>query len=125
MDESKRRPRLWTFTQDLLFSSRIASAAERKGIEYRRIGEGDFTDLDAEGGLLLVDLDIGVDSARRALIAARQDDPNRWFLCVYGAHVDREGLATMQTAGADLVLSRSRLLGRLETILADLFPSNP
>lgn len=122
MTEPIRRRRLWVFTQDLLFSSRIASIAETERIEYRRIQDDELADLDADGGLLLLDLDAGESQIAAAVSAARKHDQSLWFLCGYGAHVDREGLRAMQIAGADLVLSRSRLLGRLNTILTDLFP---
>jgi hypothetical protein len=117
--ESSAGGTVWLFSDDQIFSDRIASVAVSRAIPFRRIAEADLAELPSRRGLLILDLDKGIRSLNRAIALARSAGPDAWHVCGYGAHVDAEGLRAMREAGADRVISRSRLLQTLELIITE------
>lgn len=122
MAEARRPLRVWLLSSSLLLGSQIAAAARARSLEFRRIEAGQIGEIPADGGVLLLDLDVGREGLREAILRARGSDPEAWYLCVVGSHVDAEGLRAAKAAGADHVLSRSRLAASLPSILETVFP---
>ncbi len=110
---------VWLFSDDLIFTDRIASIVSSRSIPFRRIAEQDLPDLPSQRGLLILDLDKGIPSLTRAINVARSSGPGAWHICGYGSHIDAEGLRALRDAGADRVTSRSRLLQTIELVIAE------
>jgi hypothetical protein len=123
MPETAGAARVWALTGDLMLGSQIGSTARVRGVEFKRIEPRQIAELPAEGGILFLDLDLGQEALRDAIAAARSAGPDAWHLCVYGSHVDAEGLRAMRTAGADRVVSRSMLVASLQSILEEVLPA--
>jgi hypothetical protein len=110
---------VWLYSDDLVFSERIASIVTPRSIPFRRIAEKDLADLSTRRGLLILDLDKGMVPLARAIDVARTAGPGTWHICGYGSHIDANGLRALRDAGADRVTSRARLIQTLELIIAE------
>ena len=110
---------VWLFSDDLIFARRIAAAVVPHSVPFHRIGEADLDRLPMHRGLLILDLDKGIDLLGRAISHARLADPDEWHVCGYGAHIDAAGLLALRRAGADRVTSRSQLLRDLQSIIRE------
>lgn len=104
---------------DLMFGSRIRSAAEHAGVHTVFVRTpGDLQDSAAEADLVLLDLEtrwLDAPNAIRALKAAAltADVP----VIAFGSHVDGEALQEARAAGADRVLARSAFVKMLPELL--------
>jgi hypothetical protein len=123
MADPSRPARVWAVTADLLLGSQITSAARGRGHALRRIGPEQIDQIPAEGGLLFVDLDLGIAVVARVMDRIRALGPDAWHVCAYGSHVDAAGLLAAKQAGADRVLSRSKLVTSLQTIFEEVLPA--
>ena len=119
MAESGSSAGIWLYSDDQIFSDRIASTASSLSIPFLRIGDADLANLPSHRGLLIVDLDKGLTPVQRAIALARSADPDSWHICGYGAHVDADGLRALRDAGADRVVSRARLMQNLQDIIQE------
>jgi hypothetical protein len=117
--ESGTNASIWLYSDDQIFSDRIASTASSLSIPFLRIGEGDLPTLPSHRGLLIVDLDRGLAPVQHAIALARSAGPGSWHICGYGAHVDAAGLQALRDAGADRVVSRSSLIQTLQDIIQE------
>jgi DNA-binding NarL/FixJ family response regulator len=102
--------------RDLLFRSRIQSAAERLGVPLK-LAPRDRPLADAAremgGGLLLVEVsDPGALAQIPAVRAAGVK------VIAFAGHVQEELIASARAAGADEVLSKGQLVARIDAILA-------
>ena len=122
MPKGVREKRVWLFAREGLLDDRIAATAETRDLAFRKIGFGEIDELESTGGLLLIDLDMGIDTVRQAIGRARGLGEDLWYICGYGSSLDAEALRTLREIGADRVLSRSRLVSNLEHILLEVFP---
>jgi hypothetical protein len=125
MPDAAGAPQVWVLTSDLMMGSQIAAAARARTTAFKRIEPKQIGEIPAEGGVLFLDLDLGQAALGDAIRQARGADPEAWYLCVYGSHVDAEGLKAMRSAGVDRVLSRSMLVSSLQTILEEVLPARP
>jgi hypothetical protein len=89
----------------------------------RRIAPDQLDLLPSGGGLLFVDLDASPDAVSRVMDHVKGARPDAWHVCVYGSHVDAASLLAAKQAGAHRVLSRSRLVSTLQTILDEVLPA--
>ncbi len=121
MTEAVLARNICLYSEDLLLGSRIAASADENAIPFRRIDHAQIESLSLTGGLLFIDLDIGIPRARAAIARARLAGPNAWHVCGYGSHVDFEGLRTLKEAGCDRVVSRSRLVSGLQDLIKEVF----
>jgi hypothetical protein len=110
---------VWLYSDDLIFTERVSSAAAARAIAFRRLGDADLRDLSSQKGLLIVDLEKGIDRIARAITHARHAGPNAWHICGYGSHVDLDGLRALRELGSDRVLSRASLMRDLELIIKE------
>jgi hypothetical protein len=110
---------IWLYSDDQIFSDRIATTAASRSIPYRRLTEAELAGLPSHRGLLLLDLDKGAASLARAIAFARSAGQDAWHVCGYGSHVDAEGLRVLRELGADRVTTKSRLLQTLELIITE------
>lgn len=108
------------FSADLLLPSRIEAEMRAAGVPYRRIGGPDLEQARREGGILFLDLGVGVDEARNLIQQFRAPDAPAWRICVFGSHLDHAGLQSMREAGADRVVSRSFFTANLQSIINEL-----
>ena len=101
---------VYYLTRDLLFSSRITSAARASGIEVTLFSRGDL--LEAQLGVaaplaILVDLEHPDATVTERLAAWRSQVPGaKWI--AYGPHVKEDLLLGAQAAGCDVVMSRGQ-----------------
>lgn len=110
---------VWLYSEDLIISERVSTAAALHSTAFRRVGDGDIGDLATGKGLLIVDLEKGIDRITRAITHARRAGVGAWHICGYGSHVDMEGLRGLREAGSDRVLSKASLLRDLELIIIE------
>lgn len=108
-------------SRDLMITSRLTSEAQSAGIELRRIDSPELLEAVAKDrrGLLLLDLDMGLPTIEQVVRRARAIDAGAWHVCGFGSHVDGAGLRGMREAGADQVLSRSRLIQQMRALIAE------
>lgn len=111
---------VWLYSDDRIFTDRIASVAASLSVPFRRIGDEDLTGLASQRGLLLLDLDMGVAAAKRVIALSRSTCPGNWHVCGYGSHVDSIGLRALRDAGADRVVSRAHLVRNLQQIIQEV-----
>ena len=102
--------------RDLLFRSRIQSAADRLAVPLR-LAPRDRPLADAAreagGGLLL--LDLGDPGALEAIPAVRAAGLR---VVAFAGHVQEDLIAAARAAGADEVLSKGQLVARVDALLA-------
>ena len=101
--------------RDLLFRSRIQSAADRLGVALspaRRDAPVAESVVAAGGGLVLLDLQ---DPGALDQIPAIRAAGGR--VVAFAGHVQEELIARARAAGADEVLSRGQLVARIDAIL--------
>lgn len=107
---------------DLMFGSKLAATARAHGIDYRgaRSLEGLRTST-AVPRLVLVDLEAELPDGDPldAVTEALEREP-RPRVIAFAGHLQVDRLEQARRAGADLVLSRGGLAGRLEAIFAEL-----
>ncbi len=112
--------RAYFLSASLLLPSRIEPVMRAAEVPFRRIQPADLLEIRAAGGILLLDLDIGVEEARAIIRQLRDDPAPVWRVCVIGSHVDREGLQAMREAGADRIVSRSHFVTHMQVIINEL-----
>lgn len=119
-------------TQDLLFSSRIGHAVERRSIGFRVVAsiQGMVDALQEKGvqgdnaqansvEVILVDLELsGVNLTE---LVTSIPDRKRTRVVAYGPHGQTVRLDAARQAGCDLVLSRGQLDRDLEQLLDSMF----
>ncbi|MDM7915770.1 MAG: hypothetical protein QUU85_10995 [Candidatus Eisenbacteria bacterium] len=116
--------RVVLLSDDLIFSSRIEAIAKRLRLAFRRISQLEAgAALDSPGGVLLVDLDAGIEAIRHAIDAARAggQTESSWSIWGFGSHVDAGGLRALREAGTDQVWPRSASVRLLEVSLHERF----
>jgi len=111
--------KIWVFSDDLVMGSRIAACAQEEGLAFERMNRGAVQNLRGTGGILFVDLDVGLDRAEAVIRRALKSRPDAWHICGFGSHVDYEGLRMLKELGADRVVSRARLASSLRSIIRE------
>lgn len=144
MHDELKKPLILAFVADILFATRIESAAERAGFRVawveNAVQVSDEQDMGPErqpaehligAGSHLIDLvtrlrpalivmDLGNGGIPwREWIALLKSAPatRRYPLLAYGAHVDAESLAEAKRRGADAALARSRMADALPELI--------
>lgn len=106
---------------DLLFASRIRSAASSAGVSALIIPRAaDLASaVRSKGpGLVLVDLDARTGDPIAAIAELKADpETARVRIVAFGSHVDSESLQAARAAGADRVLARSAFVRQLPDLL--------
>lgn len=105
---------------DLVFSSRLAAAADRQGIALITVSSVDAALARlADGAISLVILDLSASGLRPddAVKRLREAQPNL-ALVAYAPHVHEERLQAARDAGCDLVLSRGAFDRQIDEFLA-------
>lgn len=107
---------------DLMFGSRIRSAAEHAGVTVVFVRTpADLAARGAEADLILLDLDTHWLDAPSAIASLKADRVAAAVPVVaFGAHVDGEALIAARTAGAERVLARSAFVRVLPELLREL-----
>ena len=113
--------------QDLIFATRIRSAAEDLDLSSRPARDQAMLqarlDQTPDGKLnepvTGVVVDLAMDEALERIAQARAHDP-QLPIVAFGSHVERDRLAAAQKAGADEVLPRSAFVARLPHLLQSL-----
>jgi hypothetical protein len=109
-------PVVAVLSDDLIFSSRIAGAAQSFGARIRsaRTVESMLT-LANDNPLACVIVDLAVAGPRLGeLLTALAALPTRPCVVGYGAHVNAAGLRNAALAGCDIVLPRSKFIEALD-----------
>lgn len=110
------QPAVLLLSDDLIFTSRIASVARDAGLPVRSARNVDLLESMARQTsptLVIVDLahpGLTVPDLLSRLAAAC---PQRPYVVAYGAHVDAVGLRAARQAGCDVVLPRSAFVEEL------------
>lgn len=112
--------RAFCLSGDLILPSRIEAAMRSAQVPFRRIGGDDFGTIRGDGGILFLDLGIGIEKACELIRGLRSEEAPIWRVCVFGPHLDREGLQAVRDAGADRAVSRSYFVTNLEQIVNEL-----
>ncbi len=109
------------FSDDLMFSSNIASAARRLGGEMQSVIAADTLlsrVANAEDCIVLLDLTCrAVDPADLVPKLKSLAAPPK-AIVAFGPHVHEGRLAAAQAAGCDLVVSRGQFTSQIDQILA-------
>jgi CheY-like chemotaxis protein len=108
------------FSTDLVFSSRLAAAADRQGIALVTVSSIDAALARlADGAVALAILDLSVSGLRPddAVRRLREAQKNL-ALVAYAPHVHEERLQAARDAGCDLVLSRGGFDRQIDDLLA-------
>jgi hypothetical protein len=121
MPEAVLARQICLLTDDPQLDEWLAGLSSAHRATFQRVGSSDVGNLGGGSGLLLLDLDLGEETARSAIETARRIVPTTWYICAYGSRLDYETLAMVRAWGADRVVSRSRLLVGLQNLLAELF----
>lgn len=108
-------------TKDLLFSSRVTSAAKQAGFDISVVNNLDQLQdrLSAAPAALVVDLEHGAAEPQAILNLLPGISP-RPYTIAYGPHVKESLLAAAQAAGFDLVLSRGQFDKQIGQLLQSL-----
>ena len=101
---------------DLYFATRIAATAKAAGVELELVTPQRVLTRVAEPGASLVIVELS-NRDSLALIAALKAARPEVPVVGFGAHVEAALLKDAKTAGADAVLPRSQLVGRLSALL--------
>jgi DNA-binding NarL/FixJ family response regulator len=101
---------------DLYFATRIAATAKAAGVELELVTAQRVVARLAEQGASLVIVELSSRDSL-ALIAELKRVRPAVPVVGFGAHVEEELLRGAKTAGADAVLPRSQLVGRLSALL--------
>ncbi|MCL4222622.1 MAG: hypothetical protein KJZ65_14780 [Phycisphaerales bacterium] len=105
---------------DLMWQSRVTSAARAAGLPARRVRSWDETRTLLQDGLVrLVLVDLTDSSAEEILSRSPQIVESGVRLIAFGPHVETEALDQARAAGAE-VLSRGALSRRLDEIMGML-----
>lgn len=106
-------------TSDLLFGSRILSAAEEAGADVRRYSSPANLPPAGDVGLLLVDWGArGLDwGAALSEWRASAPEPRQLRIVLYGPHTNLEAHAVARAAGLGPMWARSKLLNALPSLL--------
>lgn len=108
---------VWFFSGDLLFASRIRSAAERAGVPFQLLGRWPENGEPAPGWIIV---DLATRSGGAAEIRQRAGDAFPSAVTIaYGPHVQPQRLSQARAAGFDHVLTR----GQFDAALPELFPA--
>ncbi|MEM7317007.1 MAG: hypothetical protein AAF497_28070 [Planctomycetota bacterium] len=108
------------FTQDLMFSGRIASAASAAGAELEEVMNAEVLLDSAANGCDLVILDLATSSVVASLqdvvpkLKSLEQPPT---VLAYGPHVQESNLELARESGCDQVMSR----GQFNSSLGQLF----
>jgi DNA-binding NarL/FixJ family response regulator len=101
--------------RDLLFRSRIQSAADRLGIALKLAPrDRPLADAAREAGGGLVLLDLGDPGALEQIPALRAAGAR---VVGFAGHVQEDLIASARAAGADEVLSKGQLVARIDEVL--------
>ena len=109
-------------TSDLLFSSRVAGAAGRVGVQLQTVSAADLDRIgqlldDGAVQLVIIDLD-ATDLSLSTILDKLSERPTpRPTIVAYGAHVRRQRLAEAREAGCDEVLTRGQFDAEMDEIL--------
>jgi CheY-like chemotaxis protein len=113
-------------SSDLVFSSRLASAGKRLGVEVSAVSsiEASMARLQAESvRLVILDLATGNVDPASAIDKLRQSNRNVKVIA-YAPHVHEARLDAARAAGCDEVLSRGAFDARMDELLAQ-YATNP
>jgi DNA-binding NarL/FixJ family response regulator len=102
---------------DLYFATRIAATAKVAGIALELVPAHRVVDKLAEPGVSLVLVELQGRDALALITEIKRVAP-AIPVVGFGAHVEAELLRDAKTAGADAVLPRSQLVGKLPALLA-------
>jgi hypothetical protein len=103
---------------DLMFQSRIAAAAEAKGVDFRVADRGgEFEVALAGGGAAIIDLHDRMFDAMQAIAAAKSASVR---VLAFGRHTEPALLRAARDAGAAIVVPRSQLVEELPKLLEQL-----
>jgi len=106
---------VWFFSGDLLFASRIRSAAERAGVPFALLGRWP-DDAPSVPRWIIVDLSTRAGAAAEIRRLASETFPTAQTIA-YGPHVQAQRLSQARQAGFDKVLTR----GQFDASLPDIF----
>jgi DNA-binding NarL/FixJ family response regulator len=102
--------------RDLLFRSRIQSAADRLGVPLKLAPrDRPLADAAREAGGGLALLDLGDAGALEQIAPVRAAG---FQVIAFAGHVQEDLIASARSAGADEVLSKGQLVARIDAILA-------
>ncbi|MBR9990399.1 MAG: response regulator [Gemmatimonadetes bacterium] len=119
MQDSEAKRTVVAVVNDLMFGSRIRSAAAHAGVSSTFVRNAtDLLAAAAGADLLLLDLDTRWLDAP-GVIAALKKDPATASVSIvaFGPHVSADVLEAARTAGADRVLARSAFVRLLPALL--------
>jgi two-component system sensor histidine kinase BarA len=108
-------------TKDLMFSSRVSSAARTAGFDVKVVASAAaLLDQVAAGhvDVVLVDLQMPGLNLRELAPQLRQLNPPPGAIVAYGPHVDDDMLAAATEAGCDEVFTRGQFDSQIDQILA-------
>ena len=111
-----RRMSVLAVVPDLYFATRIAATAKAAGVELELVSPQRIVARVAEPGASLVIVELSHRDSL-ALIAELKRVQPALPVVGFGAHVEAELLQGAKRAGADAVLPRSALVGRLPALL--------
>jgi DNA-binding NarL/FixJ family response regulator len=116
-------PSIVFLTSDLMFSSRVAGAANTLGVSLQLVAQPANLParLSADCQLVFVDLSLAGLELTAAIAAVRAAAPQARILA-FGAHVDEASLAAAQSAGCDAVLSRGQFHKQYIELLKSVQP---
>src|SRR5262245_46172852 len=123
IDHWSRAVSVLFLSSDLMFSSRLAGAAQTLGVPLQLVASqtnlaGKLT---ADSHLILIDLGLPTLDLPAAIAAVRAAAPAARILA-FGAHVNESALASAQSAGCDTVLTRGQFQKQYAELLAGTQP---
>ncbi len=110
------------FSDDLMFSSKIAGAVANSGAQMRCIStmSGLIDQLTATpAAAVIVDLSCAA-ADPAAVVAAVKKIPGHGKVAAFGAHVQAGKLIAAEAAGCDLVITRGQFNAQVEQVVASL-----
>jgi DNA-binding NarL/FixJ family response regulator len=99
--------------RDLMFASKISATAKAAAAEIEMLRDPKALS-DKSGDRLIIDLN--QDGTLEAAVAWKAIDPTRAVIG-FVSHVDRQTIASAQSAGIDQILPRSQFVASLESLL--------
>jgi DNA-binding NarL/FixJ family response regulator len=106
-------PKTLVLVRDLMFASKISATAKAAAAEIEMLRDPQALS-DKVGDRLIIDLN--QPGTLEAAVAWKTIDPRRKVIG-FVSHVDRQTIASAQSAGIDQIMPRSQFVAALETLL--------
>jgi len=122
MPVGTRQRRVWILTQNVALAEQVAETAAAQAISSRNVALSEIGELDAHGGVLVVDTDLDPLSTRRCVAVAKDQFGDAWYICGIGHNLNAETFRTLREAGADHVVQGNELRDGLTRLFLALYP---